>query len=291
MKGATMQRAAKIHRAAKHISTTVRGPIAIGLVALGLVALTTASAEAQQSAASGSSGAFGARSLGSSFSPTAPGFGGATGGNGMAAGLGGVAGMTTRGDNSAGQVSGNERFVRGSRRPGQFVGADNADTSNLMSQLSSLGQQGQGLQRNNNNNANPNRTQGNAGLGARRVQPRVQLSLGFDYRTAGPTEQATVLQNRFTTAARPGLRGRVIVNLEGRTAVLRGNVATEHDRVLAEQVALLEAGVSSVRNELQVVQTETVPPPAAPPQSVPQSSTSVQPPLVPAIQPQTRPNP
>ncbi|MCE9605972.1 MAG: BON domain-containing protein [Planctomycetia bacterium] len=220
-------------------------------------------AEAQQSASSGSSGAFGARSLGSSFSPTASGF--APGGsNGLGAGMGGVAGMTTRGDNTAGQVSGNERFVRGSRRPGQFVGADNADTSNLMSQLSSMASQNQLGPQRNNNAANPNRTTGNLGLGARRVQPRVAVSVGFDYRTAGSDEAGTVLQNRFTKSSRPGLRGRVIVNLEGTTAVLRGNVATEHDRVLAEQVALLEAGVGSVRNELQVIQRENLPTQQAP---------------------------
>lgn len=42
----------------------------------------------------------------------------------------------------------------------------------------------------------------------------------------------------------------VTVRLQGRTAVLRGSVATDHDRAVAEQLALLEPGISFVRNEL-----------------------------------------
>jgi len=42
----------------------------------------------------------------------------------------------------------------------------------------------------------------------------------------------------------------VEIRLEGRMAVLRGSVATDHDRALAEQLALLKPGISFVRNEL-----------------------------------------
>ena len=42
------------------------------------------------------------------------------------------------------------------------------------------------------------------------------------------------------------------VSLEGRTATLRGTVATRHDRALAEQLLLLEPSVARVKNELQV---------------------------------------
>ncbi|HUT95440.1 MAG TPA: BON domain-containing protein [Thermoguttaceae bacterium] len=40
------------------------------------------------------------------------------------------------------------------------------------------------------------------------------------------------------------------VAIEGGTAILRGVVATEHDRVLAERVAKLEPGVRQVENLL-----------------------------------------
>ena len=44
----------------------------------------------------------------------------------------------------------------------------------------------------------------------------------------------------------------VQVSISGQTAVLRGSVASTDDRDLAEQIALLEPSVSSVRNELSV---------------------------------------
>ena len=46
--------------------------------------------------------------------------------------------------------------------------------------------------------------------------------------------------------------GPVNVSLVGQTAVLRGTVATEAERQLAEGVARLEPGVMAVRNELVV---------------------------------------
>jgi len=267
---------------------------AIAAIAAALACASTASAQQ----AAGSSGAFGARSMGSSFSPSAGGFTAAgnrgASGNGFAAGgMGGVAGMTTRGDNAAGQVTGNERFVRGARQPGQFVGADRADSNNIMSQLSSMAQQGQLGPQRNNQTTNPNRTQG--GRGQQRPMPRVVLDIDFDYPTAAPTVAAVAIQNRFTASPRPGLRGRVIVNLEGRTAVLRGSVATAHDRVLAEQVALLEGGVDQVRNELTVsTPPATATPPVANPPSVPPAANPPAGPPAnssgPAIRTQTQPN-
>jgi len=53
------------------------------------------------------------------------------------------------------------------------------------------------------------------------------------------------------------------VTIEGETAVLRGVVATEHDRRIAEQVARLEPGIRRVENLL------TVAPPAASPSDRP----------------------
>ena len=44
----------------------------------------------------------------------------------------------------------------------------------------------------------------------------------------------------------------VTVVMQGDTAVLRGEVASEHDRALAESIALLEPGIWDVRNELLI---------------------------------------
>src|SRR5436190_4371184 len=100
-----------------------------GLLVSTVLNSTVAEVRAQQGATSGS---VGARSMGSSFTPSASNFGGSAGARGAAGGQGGLgalgvggaggslAGATTRGDASAGQVTGNERFVHNNRRPGQF---------------------------------------------------------------------------------------------------------------------------------------------------------------------------
>jgi osmotically-inducible protein OsmY len=60
------------------------------------------------------------------------------------------------------------------------------------------------------------------------------------------SELSASLQN---LVGRNGLRP-IEVTLQGRTAVLRGGVATPHNRDLAARLALLEPGVDQVQNEL-----------------------------------------
>ena len=47
------------------------------------------------------------------------------------------------------------------------------------------------------------------------------------------------------------------VEMQGRTAILRGVVATEHDRDLAERVVRLEATVDQVQNQIVVASPAT----------------------------------
>lgn len=61
-----------------------------------------------------------------------------------------------------------------------------------------------------------------------------------------------------------GSYGPVRVQIEGKTAVLRGTVATEHDRVRAGQLAILERTISHVQNELQVASDWTPQPASSP---------------------------
>jgi osmotically-inducible protein OsmY len=42
------------------------------------------------------------------------------------------------------------------------------------------------------------------------------------------------------------------VTMEGGVVVLRGTVATNYDRIVAERMALIQPGVAQVRNELTV---------------------------------------
>jgi hypothetical protein len=222
---------------------------------------------------SATNGSFGARNLGGAYSQPASSFNGSTAARGAAAGAaatgtgGTAAGATTRGDANVGQVTGAERFLRNNRQPGQFVGSDSADAQNFFSQLANQSQNNNQQRRNNNN---PNNGQNNAN---RQVvsKARVQTSIGFNFVAPTGTNIAATLQQRLEKSPRIVRHGPISVRIEGRTAVLSGTVATEHDRVLAAQVARLEAGVAEIRNELVTAPIAT-PPVPQPPQASPSAA-------------------
>jgi len=246
--------------------TTPRPVATLYYLAIGL-AVSAATPALGQSA-----GAFGARSIGGSFSPAASNFGGSAAARGGAGARGGVAGTggslagaTTRGDTSVGQITGNERFLRNNRQ-GQFVGADASDSNNFFSQLTSGLTANQGLRGQNNNNNGQNNRNNSA---AQQVKARVQLSAGFPYAAPSGDAVSAALQRRLEVSPRIERRGPITVRLEGKTAVLSGLVATQHDRELAARVALLEVGVAEVRNELAVAPPETTAPQPHPPTTMP----------------------
>lgn len=206
------------------------------------------------SSAGGSSGMFGARNLGSSLSGGNRGFAGGGG-----AGRGGVAGATMQ-DGNVGEIQGNERFVRGARQPGQFVGADGTDLPSFLTQIATGGQINSGLNSRGGNrgqNQVNNFNQGNGGgrnaaRNGQRATYRTTRIVGFDYPAPPEPTVKAVLQERLTKLPQLQSRGPIEVELQDRTAILRGVVATAHDRDLIERLALLEAGISRVQNELTV---------------------------------------
>ena len=84
---------------------------------------------------------------------------------------------------------------------------------------------------------------------------RAPIRIGF---TQAPTPGSVVSQ-RFSRRLDnlPGiqLRSKVTVEMDGRTAVLRGIVTSENDRDLVGRLAQLEPGISEVRNELTIAET------------------------------------
>src|SRR5262249_31372936 len=78
------------------------------------------------------------------------------------------------------------------------------------------------------------------------AQFRVPLRLGFQPTAAANNAPMPKLQTSIAKA--PGMTklGPIEATLEGTTAVLRGRVATEADRQLAEGLARLEPGVGAV---------------------------------------------
>lgn len=201
-------------------------------------------------ATSASSGMFGARSFGTSISAGNRSFGGTS--------RGGVAGATQRVDSTQGQVAGNERFIRGNRQGNQFVGSDAADLGRFVGALAgaSGANQGQGARGAARDESNANRGAMSASPGQQRY--RTVRSVAFDYPQPDTPRVGAALAGRFQSTGALQKLGPIAVQVQGRTAILRGEVATDHDRVIAEKLALLEAGISDVQNEL------TVAPPTAP---------------------------
>jgi BON domain len=115
--------------------------------------------------------------------------------------------------------------------------------------------------------------------GRNRNNPRSQLAEGQDIRSRSQIPIQTSYTVAFPLAAEDSLAvarklagelsrlsgsyGPVRVQVEGQTAVLRGIVATEHERDLAGQVAMLEPRVSHVQNELEVA-SDLIPSPPQP---------------------------
>lgn len=96
-----------------------------------------------------------------------------------------------------------------------------------------------------------------------RRQLRVPLRLGTEVdvfgtgpRGTAPAVSAARLQGRLANNPRVKAMGSVAVAVEGQTVVLKGSVASDHDRQLLARMLLLEPGISDVRNELQVAATK-----------------------------------
>ena len=81
-----------------------------------------------------------------------------------------------------------------------------------------------------------------------------KLQLGFALPARELTELGTHLAEELQGSSRFSAQCRFEVSVAGRTAILRGEVTSVRERDLAELVARIEPGISSVRNELQVAQ-------------------------------------
>lgn len=169
--------------------------------------------------------------------------------------LGGGLGTRTQASDigGVGTLNFNERFIRGNRRAGAFVGGDSRDRRNFVgSQQLHTGRVRPTITRPRPAMApDANRTAPHSGVSRTGVyEPR--LSVAFDV-TPPPAEAVAEDLARLLHAA-PSLHATrpIEVLVEGRVATLRGEVASEHDRLLAERLILFEPGIDSVRNELKV---------------------------------------
>jgi len=169
--------------------------------------------------------------------------------------LGGGLGTSNPGSDvgGVGTLNFNERFIRGNRRAGAFVGGDSRDRRNFVgSQQLHTGRVRASISRPRPSTApDANRTAPPSTVARTGVyEPR--LSIAFDV-TPPPAEAVAEDLARLLQAA-PSLHATspIEVSVEGRVATLRGEVASERDRLLAERLILFEPGIDSVRNELKV---------------------------------------
>lgn len=162
-----------------------------------------------------------------------------------------------------GELTGNERFLRQNRDVSDFVGSDLMDRPGFIGSV-------QGRTRGAIRSAITNlRSLADEQVNRippeplqRRPQPYApRLEIAFDYPTPTNSELAATIQRQMLKV--PGMErlGSIEVSLEGRTAILRGAVATAHQRDVAAQLALLEPGVSQVQNELSILPAGYTPPP------------------------------
>jgi hypothetical protein len=239
----------------------------VALIFAGAALAAAGPAWAQTRSSSGgqgstSQGLFGQNTVGSSSNfaaPTASTGGSGTSGNSSQGATGAQNPFAEQNIGAAGAAA---PQITTTQQRGQFVGADRGDTANALSrqtsqvrsaqsnnfaQLSNLFAQGMQA-------VNQNNQQG--GQQRARTPIRIGLKLGFRPAPASPTSVAA-FQSRL--ADLPGIRfmGPAEVTLEGRTAVLRGTVASEEDRELAEALARMEPDVQTVRNELVVDSSAT----------------------------------
>jgi hypothetical protein len=156
--------------------------------------------------------------------------------------------------NGAGTLNFNERFIRGNRRPGSFIGGDSRSRRGFVGSQQG-GQAGRSQPAITGTHASTaadaNRTGARAGQ-SRSDPYEPRLSVAFD--VTRPSEQAIAQGLARLLEASPEFHstGRIGVSVEGAIATLRGEVASERDRILAERLVLFEPGIDSVRNELKV---------------------------------------
>jgi hypothetical protein len=219
-------------------------------------------------------GLFGGQTLGSNTGarPATTGNSGITSGmgnsgnnNGNAGGSAGVGGTSF----GTGLVSGMQQLRAGG--DSGFVGASAASIgANPLSRIGTaggpqtaqrlnFGQLGQLMTVSRQNQFNQQQAQRNTRTtNQQQGQFRVPLRLGFQPPPPQPQAFALVAVRLNRTPALAKI-GAIEASLVGRKAVLRGTVATEADRELAEALVRLEPAVMEVDNQLSLASPQTLP--------------------------------
>jgi hypothetical protein len=161
----------------------------------------------------------------------------------------GVSETITSANQSAGVISGSERFLRRNRRPNSFVGRDRLATQRFVGRDSSVTRQPSAV-----TNLPPSQNESTLNRPWRPSSGKSlydpQISVGFDYQPYAQQVLSQNLTNRLKQHL--GAELPIEVSVADRTATLRGTVASATARGLAEILMGFEPGISTVVNQLQV---------------------------------------
>jgi hypothetical protein len=155
---------------------------------------------------------------------------------------------------TAGTLQWNERFIRSNRDITDFVGPDTRELRGFVGNIQgrSRGQVAtmiQGLRRRVdrstaiNQPLDPSPSTG--------IYPP-EVVLGFTPTATNRLQVAEVLTERLRSAPQIPASSRFAVSVVGRTATLRGEVPSAHDRDLAAALLSFEPGISEIDNQLSV---------------------------------------
>jgi hypothetical protein len=162
----------------------------------------------------------------------------------------------------------NQRFIRGNRSVRNFVGSDRREAVDFvgMEQAGAAAPAVRsavaGLRPTVDRSASVNQPAAATATTGANTMYAPRLVVGFSHASPASRELQGDMSRRLRI-----MGGEVEVLVAGRTAILRGTVASAEDRDLAQILASFEPGISTVRNELKVAlekEVETLPPPPMP---------------------------
>ncbi len=191
--------------------------------------------------------------LGGSAAPARP------GGLGTAGGLGTLMESSAE---SIGQVSTEDRFIRGNRAADDFVGIDSGDRAGF---IGATGADNTGPIQSATTGALVRTTTGPA-INRTRVRApapymyEARLRVGFEFSPRSLPEHTTMVARRLMGVRTIDPASSIEVKLEGSTATLAGFVGSDREKSLAGMLLMFEPGISSVKNDLVVRPPSTGPP-------------------------------
>lgn len=156
---------------------------------------------------------------------------------------------------NVGMVQGNERFIRGNRAASDFVGGGGRDAGGFVGQVNAANIDASrvpttlGTPRQTNRAPQINRP-------VQRHRPNTlhfpPLELGFQPEPEQVQLLASTAEENLGQSLVERFGSQIEVSVEGRTAILQGEVDSAASSRLAELMAGFEPGISEVRNQLQV---------------------------------------